>query len=83
MADFAETYQAKLRDWSYKLDKFESEGKRVVIWGAGAKATTFLNLLRPAAVEYVIDVNSRKHGKYMSGTGQMIVPPESLSRLPG
>jgi SAM-dependent methyltransferase len=78
ITEFAETYQAKLRDWSSRLARLESEGKRVVIWGAGAKATTFLNLLRPASVEYVIDVNSRKHGKYVSGTGQKIVPPESL-----
>ena len=48
------------------------------MWGAGAKATTFLNLLRPVAVDYVVDVNPRKHGKYVIGTGQRIVPPEFL-----
>ena len=48
------------------------------MWGAGAKAATFLNLLRPIAVDYVVDVNPRKQGKYVVGTGQQIVPPEFL-----
>jgi SAM-dependent methyltransferase len=79
---FAESYQSKLEAWSSTLQKFESEGRKVIVWGAGAKATMFLNLLRPAPVEYVVDVNPRKHGKYMIGTGQKIVPPEFLSDYP-
>jgi len=29
-------------------------------------------------IEYVIDINTRKHGKFIPGTGQKIVPPEFL-----
>jgi SAM-dependent methyltransferase len=79
---FAESYAAKLEAWSSTLRKFEKGGRRVVVWGAGAKATMLLNQLKPAAVEYVVDVNPRKHGKYMIGTGQRIVPPEFLSEYP-
>ena len=75
---FAQKYQSRLKDWSCRLLKLESEGRKVVVWGAGAKGTTFLNLLRPAAVDYVVDMNPRKHGKYIIGTGQQIVPPEFL-----
>ena len=50
----------------------------MVLWGAGAKAATFLNLLRPRGIDYVVDVNPRKHGSYVIGTGQQIVPPEFL-----
>jgi SAM-dependent methyltransferase len=75
---FAQRYQSRVKDWACRLLKLESEGRRVVLWGAGSKATTFLNLLRPAAVDYVVDVNPRKHGNYVIGTGQRIVPPEFL-----
>jgi C-methyltransferase C-terminal domain len=52
------------------------------VWGGGAKATTFLNLLKPASISYVVDVNPLKHGKYVVGTGQQIVPPEFLREYP-
>jgi SAM-dependent methyltransferase len=76
---FAHRYYSKIKEWTCRLRELEGEGRRIVIWGAGAKATTFLNLLRPASIGYVVDVNSRKHGKYMLGTGQEIVPPDFLS----
>jgi hypothetical protein len=78
VGSFAETYQSRLKDWSSGLLRLESERRRVVVWGAGAKGKTFLNLLRPAAIEYVVDINPRKHGKYVVGTGQQIMPPEFL-----
>ena len=78
VGSFEQRYQSKLKDWACRLLKLESEGQKVVVWGAGAKAATFLNLLRPVAVDYVVDVNPRKHGKYVIGTGQQIVPPEFL-----
>jgi SAM-dependent methyltransferase len=78
VGSFAETYQSRLKDWSSGLLRLGSERRRVVVWGAGAKGKTFLNLLRPAAIEYVVDINPRKHGKYVVGTGQQIMPPEFL-----
>ena len=78
VTSFAQTYQSRLKEWSRTLLRLENDGRRVVVWGAGAKGTAFLNLLRPAGVEYVVDMNPRKHGKYIIGTGQQIVPPEFL-----
>jgi SAM-dependent methyltransferase len=78
VGSFAQTYQSKLKKWASTLLNLEREGRAVVLWGAGSKATTFLNLLRPATVDYVVDVNPRKHGNYVIGTGQRIVPPEFL-----
>jgi SAM-dependent methyltransferase len=79
---FAQSFEAKLEAWSCKLRKFEEDGRKVIVWGAGAKATMFLNLVKPAVVDYVIDVNPRKHDKYVTGTGQRIVPPEFLCDYP-
>jgi SAM-dependent methyltransferase len=52
----------------------------VVIWGAGAKAVTFLNLLdiQPNQIEFVVDINSKKWAAYVPGTGQKIVSPQFL-----
>jgi SAM-dependent methyltransferase len=75
---FAQTYRTKIETWASRLLTFERRGRKAVVWGAGAKATTFLNVLRPRTIEYVVDVNPRKQGKYVIGTGQRIVPPEFL-----
>jgi hypothetical protein len=78
IGSFAQGFSIKLRYWASTLQQLDTEGRRVVVWGAGSKGTTFLNLLRPARIEYVVDINPRKHGKYVVGTGQQIVPPEFL-----
>jgi hypothetical protein len=50
-----------------------------VVWGGGSKGVTFLNMLKAQhQIEYVVDLNPRKQGKYVAGTGQKIVPPEFL-----
>lgn len=78
VGSFAMRYQRKTEEWASRLLSLERQGRKAVVWGAGAKAATFLNLLDPGAVEYVVDVNPLKHGKYVVGTGQRIVPPEFL-----
>jgi hypothetical protein len=64
--------------WSDRLVRYSRENRKVVVWGARAKATTFLNLLPSTAIDYVVDVNPRKQGRYIAGTGQQIVPPRFL-----
>ena len=52
---------------------------QVVIWGAGSKGVTFLNLVRADdAVEYAVDVNPYKQDKFVAGTGQEIGAPAFL-----
>jgi cyclopropane fatty-acyl-phospholipid synthase-like methyltransferase len=74
----AQTYRTKVEAWAARLLTLERQGRKAVVWGAGAKATTFLNVLRPRTIEYAVDVNPRKQGKYVIGTGQSIVQPEFL-----
>lgn len=50
------------------------------MWGAGAKGVMFLNLVPGAeSIREVVDMNPRKQGMFVAGTGQMIVAPEVLS----
>ena len=57
-----------------------TQNEKTVLWGAGAKAVAFLNYLDIPAnqIEFVVDINPKKHGTYLPGTGQRIVPAESL-----
>jgi hypothetical protein len=55
------------------------DGQRVAFWGAGSKATAFLTALSDAEwVDCVVDINPRKWGTYISGTGHAVVAPEHL-----
>jgi len=79
VAAFADKYRQRIAHWRCVLDQYAQSSRRVVIWGAGAKGVTFLNTLNLRdQIEYAVDVNPRKHGMFIAGTGQQIVPPEVL-----
>jgi SAM-dependent methyltransferase len=75
---FKNNYQKKVEKCRYKLKKLEEKGQCTVIWGAGSKGVTFLNVLKDLKIEYVVDINPTKQGMYIPGTGQQIVRPEFL-----
>jgi len=52
----------------------------VAIWGAGAKGVTLVDLCDPERrlVACVVDINPRKQGRFVPGTGHPIVAPETL-----
>jgi SAM-dependent methyltransferase len=77
--DFAAQYRAKVAQWEWQLNRLLADGKGVAIWGAGSKGVTFLNTVRGGRrIRHVIDINPRKQGMYVAGTGQQILPPERL-----
>lgn len=54
----------------------------VVLWGAGSKGTSYLNLVDvDAAAAGAIDLNPRKHGTFVAGTPHRISGPEALSEI--
>lgn len=74
--NFVFNYSKVINYWKHRLNQMFDQGKRVVVWGAGSKGVTFLNCLQIRdLIEYVVDINPRKHGRYIAGTGQKIVPP--------
>ncbi|AFZ44057.1 methyltransferase type 12 [Halothece sp. PCC 7418] len=78
---FAQTFNNKLISWQKTLKNIADNGQKAVTWGAGSKGVTFLNLIQEqTTVEYIVDINPRKQGKYVAGTGQQIVEPEFLSQ---
>ncbi len=76
---FSEKMQARMKMWRDRLEEFSESGKRVVIWGAGAKTVGFLNMLQvDDQITCVVDINPHKQGLYLAGTGQKIVSPDDL-----
>jgi SAM-dependent methyltransferase len=79
VAAFADEHNNKVRAWRKHLARLRENGKRIVVWGAGSKGVTFLNVMNlHNQIEYVVDVNPRKQGLFVPGTGQRIVEPEAL-----
>ncbi|MGH2509534.1 MAG: methyltransferase domain-containing protein, partial [Ktedonobacteraceae bacterium] len=89
-APLAETFNAfpalfahTIAFWRKRLSEWRRTRQKVVLWGAGAKAVSFLNMLGVHAnegIDFVVDVNPRKAGHYIPGTGQRIVVPGFLRR---
>lgn len=79
VAAFGRNLEHTVRIWQQRLEELAATGQRTVIWGAGAKGVGFLTMLGVyEQIAYAVDINPHKHGKYLAGTGQQIVPPEFL-----
>jgi 2-polyprenyl-3-methyl-5-hydroxy-6-metoxy-1,4-benzoquinol methylase len=54
----------------------------LVIWGAGAKGSTFLNLMdyRREKISYVVDINPLKQNRFIAGTGHRVYSPDRLQQ---
>lgn len=80
---FAREHHTKLVHWRSRLDQWRGAGARVVLWGAGSKGVTFLNTfadeLRDGRVlAHAVDLNPRKQGCFIAGTGQEVIAPARL-----
>jgi hypothetical protein len=73
-------WQNKTNMFRNTLEEIRKDRQRCIVWGAGSKAVTFLNVFKDAPIEYAVDLNPHKQGNYIEGTGQQIVPPEFLLR---
>lgn len=76
---FRRSFETLVSRWRDELDSIEKQGRRAVVWGAGSKGVTFLNLLdRGGQIPYAVDISPNKRGKFVAGTGQEIVTPGFL-----
>jgi hypothetical protein len=78
--DFARRVQGIREDLRRLIQGFKQDGKRIAAYGAAAKGTILLNFtgLDSSVIEYVVDRNTYKHGKFMPGVHVEIRPPEKL-----
>lgn len=79
-AAFSEQVQETKRALLQFLIQARRAGKRVVGYGAPGKANTLLNYcgIRTDFIEFTVDRNPYKHGRYTPGTHIPIFPPEKI-----
>ena len=76
---FTTRIQEKLAYWKQTLEQFQSEDQRVVVWGSGSKCVSFLTTLDTVdLIQYVVDINPHRQGKFIPGVGKEIMAPEFL-----
>ncbi len=69
----------RVRQERARMSELAEAGRRVALWGAGARGVTFLDLVdEPRAVGAVVDLNPAKQGRYLPGSGHRIREPAEL-----
>jgi SAM-dependent methyltransferase len=79
VALFSAKCQNKLSTWKKELKRIKDEKKRAIIWGSGSKCVAFMTTLEiQEEVQYIVDINPHRHGKFIPGIGKQIVSPQFL-----
>ena len=79
-ADFGAKVEAIKRDLRTLLLDLKSKGKSIVGYGAAAKGTILLNYTNVGAdlLDYVVDRNTHKQGRWVPGVRLPIKPPSMI-----
>ncbi len=75
-------FEEEIGKWRQRMADEKSANRTMALWGGGSKGVSFLNLLDPGqTVSCVVDINPRKQGRFVAGTGHPILSPEEMASL--
>jgi len=77
--DFKVDVSLQMEDCKKKIVEIIEKETRTIAWGAGARAVTFFNLFDvKEQISQIVDINKKRHGKYLPGSGQKIISPDEV-----
>ncbi len=80
--NFAKALEQLKNDINKLLDEVALKGKKVVGFGSARSATTFIKYFDIAKkIDFILDDNKEKHGKYTPGYPIQVLPSASLYNL--
>ncbi|SDA38224.1 2-polyprenyl-3-methyl-5-hydroxy-6-metoxy-1,4-benzoquinol methylase [Mesorhizobium qingshengii] len=87
MHRLAQTFPVRVRAcqhlWQERIRSAHAAGRRIVLWGGGSKAVSFLTTLQLGdEVSAAVDINPYKQGKFTPGTGHPVIAPADLVQDP-
>jgi len=76
---YAKTEHEMLARWKDTIEVLRQSGP-IALWGAGAKGVTSASLFDPGSeiINSIVDLNPRKQGRYIAGSGHEIISPAQL-----
>lgn len=82
LSDFQNKADALIDQWNARLQEMKKESSTVVLWGAGSKGVSFLNMVEMAnSISAIVDLNPRKQGHFIPGAGHAIISLNELARI--
>lgn len=80
---FADGVAADLARWQNWLGQRRRRRQKTVLWGGGSKAVAFLTTLGLGdQIAYTVDLNPKRSGTFIAGTGHPIMAPDALQKDP-
>ena len=75
--EFGHAYTRKASFWEGHLQMLDPT--RTILWGAGSKGVTFVNVLQQGgAISAIVDINPFKQGRFVPRTGTPVIAPEAV-----
>jgi SAM-dependent methyltransferase len=80
---FARARAERTRQWTERLAREQAAGRTVALWGAGARALSFLCALPDlSAIRCAVDVNPARQNRFLPKVGLWVAAPEQLQVAP-
>jgi len=77
--EFSKNSKEKIGKWKDTLNQIREKNKKAVVWGSGSKCVGFMTTLNITdEINFIVDINPKRHGKYIAGVGKQIMSPDYL-----